>query len=57
MYFKEANKRVFDVRFGSLVVAPSIDIVKEVGPLAAYDVFIEFEKRGNDEFYFQNILC
>lgn len=57
MYFTEAGKRVFDVNFGNQVVAPSIDIVKEVGPLAAYDLYIEFERRSDGHFYHNGELC
>lgn len=56
MYFTEVNKRVFEIRFGNSFVA-SIDIVKEVGPLAAYDLYIEFEKRSSNEYVFKGTVC
>ncbi len=47
MYFKEANKRVFNIKLGEKVVIQDLDIVKQAGPLAAHDEYIEFEFKNN----------
>lgn len=43
LYFTEPGKRVFNVLFGSTIIVSNLDIVKEVGPFAAYDLYTEFE--------------
>jgi hypothetical protein len=43
MYFKENNKRVFNIKFGESRVVDKLDVVAKVGRYAAYDEYIEFE--------------
>lgn len=38
---------------GNTIVASGVDIAKEVGPFAALDVYIEFEKRTNNEYFYK----
>jgi hypothetical protein len=47
MHFKEAGKRVFNVRLGEKVVVDRVDIVGKVGPLTALEEYIEFELKNN----------
>lgn len=56
MYFKESNKRVFNVKLGSCTVLRNVDSVAKVGPFAANDEYVEFELR-DDQIYFNNQLC
>lgn len=51
MWFKEAGKRMFNLRFGSCLVAEKIDIVARVGKYAAYDEYTEFQMKDGKIFY------
>ncbi|KAL4469650.1 hypothetical protein ABPG72_013415 [Tetrahymena utriculariae] len=57
LYFTEPNKRVFSILFGDSLVVPEVDIVKEVGPFAAYDLYIEFEYKSDQIFYHNGKPC
>ena len=56
MHFKEAGKRVFNVRLGQQVVLDRVDIVGKVGALAALDEYVEFEFKNN-MIIFEDKLC
>jgi Malectin domain len=56
MYFKEPNKRVFNVKLGSCTVLRNVDCVAKVGPFAANDEYVEFELR-EDQIFFNNQPC
>lgn len=56
MYFREAGKRVFNVKFGDKVVIQDLDIVANVGPFAANDEYLEFEFK-DDQIYYAGEVC
>lgn len=56
MYFREPNKRVFNIKFGERTVIQGLDVVARVGPFAACDEYIEFEFK-EDQILFENEVC
>lgn len=56
LYFSNKGQRVFNILFGERKVASNIDIAGTVGKNAAYDVYIEFEKKDG-LIHFENSLC
>ena len=56
MYFREPNKRVFNVKIGEKVVIKELDTVQKVGPFAANDEYIEVELR-DEQIYVNGELC
>lgn len=55
MYFREAGKRVFNIKFGEKVVIQDLDIVANVGPFAANDEYIEFEFKEDQIFHSEEV--
>jgi len=56
LYFKQARKRVFNIKFGDSKVGNEIDIYAEVGKIAAFDEYIEFEYKDG-QIYYENRVC
>lgn len=56
MYFREPNKRVFNIKFGERTVIQGLDVVARVGPFAACDEYIEFEFK-EDQIFFEGEAC
>ncbi|EGR28371.1 hypothetical protein IMG5_177180 [Ichthyophthirius multifiliis] len=56
LYFTEVGKRIFNISFGDTIVYENLDIVKEVGYMAALDIYLELEYRDKN-VYFNGILC